>query len=334
MSLYSQYQDVFQEYGIEAWPKLARHWQEPHRHYHGEGHLAHLLAQIEHLHQAGEINQEHRKILLMAAFYHDAIYDPRATNNEEKSAELFLEHADSHPNTQAVKEIILDTQTHQPSSELSALFSDLDMQIVRKASFSELLAWEKAIFKEYQFVDYSIYKKTRLDYLAKWQKQYAENATNLGYLIEYLEQHRPKIGIYPGSFNPFHNGHLNILEKAERIFDKVIVARGINPDKQDINEDVLQLKTLRYRQVENFSGFLTKYLSSKEGEAEITLIRGLRNGDDLDYEVNQLRFMEEMKPEVKIIFLPCDKEFEHISSSSIKNLDRIDAEFSKKYKPE
>jgi pantetheine-phosphate adenylyltransferase len=207
------------------------------------------------------------------------------------------------------------------------------MAIVSQASFQEQLLWEKQIFKEYQYLDFEVYRQNRLAILENFKNQYPKNATNLQHLMDYVSNFRPKIGIYPGSFNPFHFGHLNILEKAEKIFDKVIIARGINPNKDDVNDTKINVFALRYRQFENFSGFLTDYLTSKEKFAEITLIRGLRNGDDLDYEVNQLRFMEDMKQDLKIIFITCDKQFEHISSSAIKNLDRIRQGFSGKYLP-
>ncbi len=333
MELYTQYQDIFEEYGIQSWKDLPKQWQEPHRHFHTEEHLSNLIEDIEHLYQHQNVSEEDRKVLLLTAFYHDAIYDPTRTDNEESSAEYFGQVADSHPRTDHVKSIILDTKNHQPSGELSSLFCHLDLKIVRESNFSRLMIWEKQIFREYQYLDYPVYKKNRLAFLEGMQKRFPENTQNLSYLIEYLKVYCPKIGVYPGSFNPFHNGHLNILQKAENIFDKVIIARGINPDKEDIATDQLQLAVLKYRQTENFSGFLTNYLTNKEVDAEITLIRGLRNGDDLDYEVNQLRFMQEMKPGVKVTFIPSDKEFEHISSSSIKNLSKIDPAFSKRYIP-
>lgn len=330
---YEMYQPIFEEYGITAIDKIAQAWQEPHRHYHNEEHLAFLLHQIEELHQAKKINEENHKTLVLAAFFHDIIYDPTRQDNEEKSAEIFADLSTKHLHSELIQEIILDTKQHHGKTELSKQFSALDMAIVTETSFAELLAWERKIFKEFQFVDYTLYREGRMALLRKFIKEYPQNAVNLGFLMEYVAQHRPRIGVYPGSFYPFHNGHLNILEKAETVFDKVIIARGINPDKQDINKDTIGSQTLKYRQVENFQGFLTKYLSSKETYADITLVRGLRNGDDLDYEVNQLRFMEDMKDNLKVVFLPCDKEYEHISSSSIKNLDKIDPDFSKRYVP-
>lgn len=332
--LYTQYRSVFADYGIQNLDLIAQSWQESHRYYHNEEHLAFLIQQIERVFAEGEVNEMQKNALLMAAYFHDIVYDPTRQDNEEKSAEFFTQLSNNQLFSENIKQIILETKTHRPSEKLSKIFSDLDMWIISHSSFLELLDYEYKIFKEFQFFDYSVYKTVRINLLKQFAQQYPQNAVNLNHLVDYLKKHRPKIGVYPGSFNPFHYGHLNILEKAEKIFDKVIVTRGINPDKVDVNADKLDLQVLKYRQFENFKGFLTDYLNSKEAHCHVTLIRGLRNGDDLDYEVNQLRFMEDMKPDLKIIFITCNQEFEHISSSAIKNLDRIDASFSKKYRPE
>lgn len=152
-----------------------------------------------------------------------------------------------------------------------------------------------------------------------------------------MEQIR-RIAIYPGSFNPFTTGHLNILEKAEAIFGEgnVIIAVGINPDKlliKDLPKEVVlnmdpraqNIKNnLPSKQVETFIGFLTDYVWEKEKQGfEVTIVKGLRNGADLDYEVNQLRFMEEMKSNVKVVFIACDKQFEHVSSSAYRALEKV-----------
>jgi len=139
---------------------------------------------------------------------------------------------------------------------------------------------------------------------------------------------KQKIAIYPGSFNPFTIGHLNILEKAELLFGKenVIIAVGTNPDKtQDSVDRVATIKqNLPTRNVEGFVGFLTDYIWKKENSGfEIFVIKGLRNGDDLFYETNQLRFLEEMKPSINVIFLLCDKQYEHISSSAYRALEKV-----------
>lgn len=333
-NLYQKYAPLFAFFGIKKADVIARYWQAPHRFYHTETHLKFLLDEIEKLHQLDSINDHARNILLLTAFFHDIVYEPLANDNEEQSAKLLEKMVNArYPDAQIAQEIIRDTKTHHPQSQLSELFCSLDMYIVESGNFTELLEWERQIFKEYQMIDYKLYKMGRLKVLRDFARRYPKNAHNLQNLIEYIEQHKPKIGIYAGSFNPFHNGHLNILQKAERVFDKVIIAKGVNPEKQQGDKMGENSSVLKYRQYETFTGLLTDYASSKEEDTDMTIVRGLRNGDDLDYEVNQLRFMEEMKPEIKLIFINCDKQFEHISSSSIRNLERIKTGLGQKYLP-
>jgi pantetheine-phosphate adenylyltransferase len=150
------------------------------------------------------------------------------------------------------------------------------------------------------------------------------------------------LAIYAGSFNPFHVGHLNIVEKAEKIFGKenVLIAIGINPSKVSIH-DVLpvrgftkaqELSNKINKKVESYFTFLHEFIEEKEKEGfDVVLVRGLRNGDDLAYENNQLSFIRDFKPDVKSVFIMCDKEYEHISSSSIRQIESFKPGSSQKY---
>lgn len=140
-----------------------------------------------------------------------------------------------------------------------------------------------------------------------------------------------KIAVYPGSFNPFHKGHLNILEKAEKIFDKVIILRGNNLEKND--ERLPLPQSIQNRHIIEYSGLLTdsvhglyQYLGHMP-----TIIRGLRNSIDLQYEMNQYRYLQELMPEIQMVSIFCDKEFEHISSSGIRTLSKYGSDIVKKY---
>lgn len=141
-----------------------------------------------------------------------------------------------------------------------------------------------------------------------------------------------KIAIYAGSFNPFHIGHLNILYKAERIFgkDNVVVAIGVNPNKDKRSEDEVrksceELENKITRPVIYYYGeFLHEVIEKYENDGyNVVLIRGLRNGADLDYEVNQMRYVDDFKKNVNTIYITCDKEYEHISSSAIRSLEQF-----------
>jgi pantetheine-phosphate adenylyltransferase len=143
-----------------------------------------------------------------------------------------------------------------------------------------------------------------------------------------------KIAVYAGSFNPFHKGHMNILLKAEQIFDKVIIARGINPEKSNV---VVPLpEALDNREVMQFSGLLTDFVKNiKENvylDAEsVTVVRGLRNTTDLQFELNQYRYFQDLMPEIQVVSIFCDREFEHISSSGIRALSTFGKEHVEKY---
>ena len=127
---------------------------------------------------------------------------------------------------------------------------------------------------------------------------------------------KTSVGLYPGSFNPFTKGHYNILVKAEAIFDRVIIARGVNPEKAKATYSLP--KILNDRPVIEYGGLLTDYIKSLD--YDVTVIRGLRNGTDLQYEITQYRFLQELMPTIKLISIFCDKEYEHISSSAIRYL--------------
>jgi pantetheine-phosphate adenylyltransferase len=287
-----------------------KRYEEPHRFYHTLSHIEDILQQLA---DRDLINNE---ALLLATVYHDVIYDPKSSTNEEDSARYFNEsYNGSEPLKQEVTTIILDTKTHQPTTALSAIFCEIDLSILNQP-LSKLMVYEHQIFKEFQFVDYSIYKAKRIEVLKALRQQV--NNSDIDALIAYVEHREPQIAVYPGSFNPFHKGHYNILQKAEHIFDKVIIARGVNAAKAPSIHELPA--ALAYRQQESYSGLLTDFVDSLN--YPLTIIRGLRNSTDLQYELNQYRYMQDLssKP-LNIISIFCDREFEHISSTGIRQLE-------------
>ena len=183
------------------------------------------------------------------------------------------------------------------------------------SSFSELLEQEQREFAIYQHYDFLDYKKQRLAFLEKQL-----NAPSVKALYDYVGINKPKIGLFAGSFNPFHKGHYNVLQKAEKLFDKVIIAFGKNPSK-DVHTWPVP-KTILNRQITAYNSLLTDHVESFG--YEVTVVRGLRNSTDFQYEQNQYRYIQELKPDIKIINIFCDKEFEHISSSGIRTLEKYD----------
>lgn len=148
------------------------------------------------------------------------------------------------------------------------------------------------------------------------------------------------LAIFAGSFNPMHVGYLNILQKAEKIFGKgnVIVSIGINPSKildGDITEKCNSANILSSKidtKVEVYTCFLHEYIEEKENNGyKVILIRGLRNGDDLAYESNQLDYISDFKPDIDAIFIMCDHQYSHISSSAIRQLESFRTGSASKY---
>jgi pantetheine-phosphate adenylyltransferase len=178
-------------------------------------------------------------------------------------------------------------------------------------SLSECIDQELVQFNLHQCVSFNEYVRDRLKFL-KSQPNAELNA-------EYLGKFRPTIAVFAGSFNPFHKGHYNVLQKAEKIFDKVIIAFGRNPEKDGRSYPIPN--SVRNRQIEEYNGLLTDFIGSLGHD--VIVIRGLRNSTDFQYEQNQYRYIQELMPGIKIVNIFCDKEFEHISSSGIRTLEKF-----------
>lgn len=290
-------------------PEVLSHYDEAHRFYHTIDHIRDVVKKLE---DKG-LNQSE---LFLAAVFHDIIYNPKSNTNEEDSAEFFIKAAGSSSLSSDqkahVKQLILDTKTHKPTVKFSEDFIAIDLSVLN-GDFGDLLNYEQQIFKEFQFVDYKIYKEKRVEILQRYNKNGHLNA-----LIDYIKTVHPRIAVFAGSFNPFHKGHFNVLQKAERLFDKVIIAFGKNPDKKDRTWPVPNI--ISFHQQEEYTGLLTDFVDSLG--YEVTVIRGLRNSTDFQYEQNQYRYIQELKPDIRIVNIFCDKEFEHISSSGIRTLEK------------
>ncbi len=143
---------------------------------------------------------------------------------------------------------------------------------------------------------------------------------------------RKKIGVYAGSFRPFTVGHANILHQALQTFDEVIIAVGKNPEKVDtypggefpfpVNNPILKTAHVVFYDG-LLSDFLNKVDTEGDGDNDIYLVRGLRNGADLQYEQNQIQFLKEMYAGLRVVFFICDKKFEHVSSTAVRALKKV-----------
>lgn len=141
-----------------------------------------------------------------------------------------------------------------------------------------------------------------------------------------------RIGVYPGSFDPVTNGHLDILNRASKLFDKVIVAVIHNPQKQGfftIDERVaLLVEATRNNPrviVDSFTGLLMDYVTKVGAHA---VIRGLRAVGDFDYEMQMALMNKKLCPAVESIFIVSCPEYIYISSTKIKEVAMLGGNIS------
>ena len=141
-----------------------------------------------------------------------------------------------------------------------------------------------------------------------------------------------RIALFPGSFDPFTAGHLNILKRALTMFDEVIVAAGINQDKRgffdmDQRLDIIRQATAGLKGVSciKYDG-LTVDICRQMGIVHI--VRGVRNMLDFETERSIADANRRLAPEIETLIIPTAQEFAHISSSAVRDILRHDGDTS------
>ncbi|KAA1048328.1 pantetheine-phosphate adenylyltransferase [Pseudocitrobacter sp. 73] len=135
-----------------------------------------------------------------------------------------------------------------------------------------------------------------------------------------------KRAIYPGTFDPITNGHIDIITRASKMFDRVILAIAASPSKKpmfDLNERVAlaqqAIADLDNVEVVGFSDLMANF--ARDRQATI-LIRGLRAVADFEYEMQLAHMNRHLMPELESVFLMPSKEWSFISSSLVKEVAR------------
>ncbi|MEK6972979.1 MAG: pantetheine-phosphate adenylyltransferase [archaeon] len=141
-----------------------------------------------------------------------------------------------------------------------------------------------------------------------------------------------KIIIYPGSFDPITFGHIDVIERASKIFDKVIVAVAGNPEKNhlfSIDERIKLVKTavsnIENVEVDSFNGLLVNYLAKKNC---FLVLRGLREVSDFQFEFQQAMTNRKLDNRMETIFVMTDEKYFYLSSRLVKELARLNGYLS------
>lgn len=135
-----------------------------------------------------------------------------------------------------------------------------------------------------------------------------------------------KICVYPGSFDPVTNGHIDIIQRSTRLCDKLIVAAGNNINKKysfSLEERVellrIALKDCPNIEVDSFSGLLADFMRKKKARI---IIKGLRAVSDFEYEFQMALLNKNLDPNIETLFMMSNINYTYLSSSAVKELAR------------
>ncbi|PMR67532.1 pantetheine-phosphate adenylyltransferase [Halomonas heilongjiangensis] len=145
------------------------------------------------------------------------------------------------------------------------------------------------------------------------------------------------IAVYPGTFDPITNGHFDLIERASRLFDKVVVAIADSPGKGPALDLDTRLALTREVvaaldnvEVVGFSGLMTEFM--KQQQARV-LLRGLRAVSDFEYELQLANMNRAQMPELETVFLTPEVENSYISSTLVREIARLGGDVSKHVHP-
>lgn len=136
-----------------------------------------------------------------------------------------------------------------------------------------------------------------------------------------------KRAIFPGSFNPFTVGHFDILEQACKLFDEIYVVQFRNPDKAEPEYSFKEYKNELVHKCKVFfipetqKGLLVKYCQDNDIRY---VIRGIRNVQDYEYELKQMKINVVMDSMLTYVFLQCNPTYENISSTVVRDILKVD----------
>ena len=138
----------------------------------------------------------------------------------------------------------------------------------------------------------------------------------------------PRIALYPGSFDPVTNGHIDVLAQALDVADRVIAAIGVHPAKKPMFSFEERVEMIREAGGRLGAGedrldviaFDTLVVEAARRHGATLLIRGLRDGTDLDYEMQMSGMNSAMAPTIRTVFLPASSGVRHITATLVRQI--------------
>lgn len=144
---------------------------------------------------------------------------------------------------------------------------------------------------------------------------------------------KSRTAVFPGSFDPFHLGHVDVAKRTLQLFDQLIIAVVRNPSKKALFSVEQRMELLKEYfkleprvKIDSFEGLLVDYLKAS---ACRVVVRGLRAISDYDYETQMALLNRNLLPDMETIFLVAKEEHSYVSSSLIKQIAPLGADVSK-----
>ena len=143
----------------------------------------------------------------------------------------------------------------------------------------------------------------------------------------------PRVAVYNGTFDPVHRGHLDVISRCSRLYDRLVVGIGVNPDKATLfgigeRVELLRAVSLEFGNVEvhPFDGLAVRFA---RGQGARIMIRGLRTLSDMEYEFTMSLMNLHLDPEIETVFLMANEEFSHVSSSLLRQIAKLGGDLTK-----
>ena len=138
--------------------------------------------------------------------------------------------------------------------------------------------------------------------------------------------------VYPGTFDPIHNGHLDIAKKAAELFDELILVVAVNQEKSPLFSDgervdfiKKSLSKVKNIRVDTFDGLIVDFVRSTDS---VAIIRGLRHVSDFEFEFQMAMMNFNLNPNIKSMFMMPDERYIHLNSTVIKDVARLGGDIS------
>ena len=138
--------------------------------------------------------------------------------------------------------------------------------------------------------------------------------------------------VYPGTFDPIHNGHLDIARKAAELFDELILVVAVNQEKSPLFDDKERVELIKDSlhdvknvKVDTFNGLVVDFVRLSES---VAIIRGLRHVSDFEFEFQMAMMNFNLNPNIKSLFMMPDEKYIHLNSTVIKDVARLGGDIS------